>query len=539
MNIWKIFSFLIAAFFPNQLFSQVVSGSAEITIVVTDPVDECGSILQVGGSCLDGLVVYAGESLSGGRLYAKSTLISSKSWNDGDANYKNVPTGAISFVNGAANTATIALSDSATYVGFQAHHAASACEDLDFAGYDDWNLPSALEAYGLYLNRNLLPFSSGKIWTSTESSSSSALSMNLGTGVLAYEGKQYPLSIVCVRRDMSNFPVAKKCEGVSVTGEICGNNTVIRVGESVSGGHLYAMTFPLPPNTWNDGDGNYKNIPTGTLSLINGSSNTAAISVADSTNYAGFQAHNAASVCADIIFGGYEDWYLPSALEAYEIYLNRNLLPFSSGRIWTSTETSSAAALSMDLGTGVLVDEGKHYPETIRCVRKNTSHFSIAKSCDSATSIGESCGNGNIRYVGEKPSGGKMFMTSAIFPATTWNDGDGNWKHITTSAISQVSGAMNTATIAAADSATYEGFQPHKAAVICADLVFGGYSDWYLPAVQESLVIYQNRSLYPMSGGTTWTSTENANAAAIKIDMSNGVSGWDYKYMPHQVRCVR
>jgi uncharacterized protein YjdB len=52
----------------------------------------------------------------------------------------------------------------------------------------------------------------------------------------------------------------------------------------------------------------------------------------------------AAKLCADLVLGGYSDWYLPSKAELNKLYINKSSIGgFASGVYWSSSETSATA----------------------------------------------------------------------------------------------------------------------------------------------------------------------------------------------------
>lgn len=87
---------------------------------------------------------------------------------------------------------------------------------------------------------------------------------------------------------------------------------------------------------------------------------------------------------------------------------------------------------------------------------------------------------------------------------------------ITTGATSFIDGPANSASLAALG-ASYE------AATFCEGLTIGGYSDWYLPALNELEVLYYN--LKPTTDGNFTTSGSNANAVSPEPISTNYTSG--------------
>jgi hypothetical protein len=68
----------------------------------------------------------------------------------------------------------------------------------------------------------------------------------------------------------------------------------------------------------------------------------------------------------------------------------------------------------------------------------------------------------------------------------------------------------------------------HPAATYCKTLATGGYNTWYLPAKNELITMYSNKSATPFAttdafrGNYHWSSTENNGSTAIAYHMSLG-----------------
>ena len=120
------------------------------------------------------------------------------------------------------------------------------------------------------------------------------------------------------------------------------------------------------------------------------------------------------------------------------------------------------------------------------------------------------------------------------------NSGGAVWgcSGTTTNATSQTDGAQNTTKIIAACS------DATIAARKCSDLTAYGYSDWYLPAMDELNCIYVNRATiggFPtVSGIVYWTSTEtNAQWANAQNFTTGSQTTINNKTGACRVRCVR
>ena len=80
------------------------------------------------------------------------------------------------------------------------------------------------------------------------------------------------------------------------------------------------------------------------------------------------------------------------------------------------------------------------------------------------------------------------------------------------------------------------------AAIICYDLTFNGYSDWYLPSIDELILMYENLKLQKIGGfvdGGYWSSSEvNSDEAYVK-EFRLGYSISSKKFEKHHVRAAR
>ncbi len=161
-----------------------------------------------------------------------------------------------------------------------------------------------------------------------------------------------------------------------------------------------------------------------------------------------------------------------------------------------------------------------------------------------ALSIGGSCGG--IIYAGDSPDGSKrMYTTPADYPPswpdTSWNAGNASGQ-TTTGLTSSSTGKANSAALATSDADSITGgLQPHNSAAVCENLVAAGYSDWYLPASGEVLVLYTNRvAIGNFVGAFYQTSTEINATQARRIEFSNGGNNAAYSKDSYgDVRCVR
>jgi hypothetical protein len=154
--------------------------------------------------------------------------------------------------------------------------------------------------------------------------------------------------------------------------------------------------------------------------------------------------------------------------------------------------------------------------------------------------IGMSYGGGKIAYIfapgdpGYVPgeTHGLISATSDQSTSIEWYNGSFITIGATVTALG--TGMSNTnAIVAAQGSGSY-------AAKLCADLVLNGYSDWYLPSIDELNKLYINRSsIGGFATGGYWSSSELNASDAWAIYFSDGSSSFYVKFLTFYVRAVR
>ena len=123
--------------------------------------------------------------------------------------------------------------------------------------------------------------------------------------------------------------------------------------------------------------------------------------------------------------------------------------------------------------------------------------------------------------------------TSYMYVAPTSTEIRIAWgsENIVRGTTSSTNGLANTNTLYAFGNAITTG---HPAAYYCKTLTQGGYNTWYLPAIDELITMYSNKSATPFatsdsfSGTDYWlSSTENDGKYAFSFRMINGaLSSW-------------
>jgi hypothetical protein len=214
------------------------------------------------------------------------------------------------------------------------------------------------------------------------------------------------------------------------------------------------------------------------------------------------------------------------------------------------------------------------------------SRVNPADKCATGTRIGLQC-NGGAIFLGIYESGAYMITPGGCGSGTnpvcngntdtltlTWNNGSSNWYDVpgvlgvaTASEKSTLAqrGDTTTQILAQITEASQGGV--HAAAKYCEDLVFGGYSDWYLPSKSELAYVYcrsrpggTHNPSYPQdspnctefggkfanldsfAAGRYWTSTELTSSAMISawtINFTDGEVALGGKSASNYVRCIR
>lgn len=242
-------------------------------------------------------------------------------------------------------------------------------------------------------------------------------------------------------------------------------------------------------------------------------------------------------------------------------------------RDWT-THTSGSAA------TGLTLSGNTPYRVFVRGiddsgnVGASTSGYTwitIPTNCGSSPSPGSACSGGAIFAGALSPgatsgSGTDLYMTTPggcnDSPSPTcsgatdtvrkyWNGTSGGFVDIpalvnytTTAGVGNGSsnrdtnyGSSNTSAIV-----VHASIDVDSAAEWCQDLVYGGYSDWYLPNRYELNMLYTNRaslSGIDVTGNSYWSSTERDGWESWRQRFHTGTQGTQTKFNNYLVRCVR
>lgn len=149
-------------------------------------------------------------------------------------------------------------------------------------------------------------------------------------------------------------------------------------------------------------------------------------------------------------------------------------------------------------------------------------------------SIGKSYGGGIIFYLDNTGQHGLVCATSDQIQGVRWNNG--TVILIGTSRLVGTGQANTTAIVNAQGSGIY-------AASICDQLILNGYTDWFLPSIDELQLIYNQKAVI---GGFTgsyeyyWSSSENFAGSVFLWSMVQGGQAWAGTYdIGASVRTIR
>ncbi|TXT48940.1 MAG: hypothetical protein FD137_835 [Spirochaetes bacterium] len=116
--------------------------------------------------------------------------------------------------------------------------------------------------------------------------------------------------------------------------------------------------------SWSNGT-TYLTTGANNVEIGSGSANTQSITTSQGTGT------YAASLCANLTYGGFRDWFLPSRDELYALYsAHLTNASLSSSAYWSSSEKDQYWTYRVHLGTGARTDQIKSEPCRVRAIRK-------------------------------------------------------------------------------------------------------------------------------------------------------------------------
>ena len=430
--------------------------------------------------------------------------------------------------------------------------AARICNDLVLNGYSDWFLPSLEELNQLYLQKNLVGgFGNDYYWSSSEHNSIKAWRRAFSCGYQNYGTKEYLTYNVRAIRAFSNdvnLPIITTAAATSITqtsatsgGDITsdGNTNILERGVCWS-------AFPDPKmaeSKTNNGPGSGVFMS----NLTNLLPNTFYYVWAYATNSVGITYGN------EITFTTLGNPTIPTVTTA-SIILNTPTSAISGGNVlsnggdtvnfrgvcWSinANPTISDSHTTDGNGTGVFVSNINGLTlNTIYYVRAYATNslgtaYGNELSFTASYVIGQNYGGGIIFYIDGAGQHGLIAATSDQ-PGAPWGCQETSIPGSTPQGIG--CGQANTTAIVTGCN------EPGIAARICDDLILNGYSDWFLPSMDELNQMYLQKTII---GGFVdtyyWTSSDFIyfNNAWIQHFVNGGQDIYN-KSITTNVRAVR
>lgn len=232
----------------------------------------------------------------------------------------------------------------------------------------------------------------------------------------------------------------------------------------------------------------------------------------------------------------------------------------------TQTPTSNANGLvSLEIGSGTVVSgdfttidwaNGPYFIKTETDPTGGTSYtitstsqlLSVPYALHAKTAESVTGGSSNDFYLGQDTLGGIVFYIYIGSDGNQHglivnkNESTAQWQSggiTTTNATRSWDGAYNTGLMTNSPAANYVN-----------GLTDGGFTDWYLPSIDELSILWQNRfqvnNALNAGGftllsntGTYWSSTEYDGSYACPFNFYNGNASSNYKATTFHVRAVR
>ena len=358
------------------------------------------------------------------------------------------------------------------------HQAIHYCASLTHNGYSDWYLPARNELNLVANVRNTLgKFQSERYLSSTERDSNAIKGVMFSDGTNSDAGKTYLEYIRCVRRE-------ETYSGANLVWSPGGTES-LDINSAGSPAYSSPQTFTLTNNG---------TATSSSISLTVGNSDYFEL-VSGQDNCSGNSLAAAASCTVQVRAKSSKDGTLYGAVQ-----VNQNNRPILGLK---GTATNVCGTIGSFTGGGVLVS-----------CRDGYQLITTPGNCtDSATPV---CDN----------------ATDTLHKAWSTETVDIN--------SDDTSDGRNNETVVMARVST-SGVGTYPAVEYCANMTYGGYSDWYLPSTYEMYILTQNFSAIGTLSTNNWynTSTERDSSRNYVRYTGNGNETSNNKSTNYRVRCVR
>jgi len=224
---------------------------------------------------------------------------------------------------------------------------------------------------------------------------------------------------------------------------------------------------------------------------------------------------------------------------------------------WTSSEYSSSSAMSKFIGYGYLDVHPKSNAQRVRCIRSNEVVQQPAVLLIAVQNTGD------CTVAGSQPVGTKCtdaahldqvyagYLNFLHYYTLPYDQGQACWNNCGGTGVGYIdTGAANIShgrSVTAPNNydiltTSTDIGAPYKASNLCAALNAGsgtyGATDWYLPALNEMLLLKTNAQQIGGLGGYYWTSTESTYNGVHYVGVG-GTNGVQLKIYAFKVRCIR
>ncbi len=159
--------------------------------------------------------------------------------------------------------------------------------------------------------------------------------------------------------------------------------------------------------------------------------------------------------------------------------------------------------------------------------------------------VGDYAHGGIVFWVDESGEHGLVCDTADIHDGIAWRNGTDR----VTNATGDGTGAGEMNTVLAIAMQTNDNTTGEFAALICAELIRAGYSDWYLPSKDELNLMFNQKAAIDLTslavGGSAfvsadyWSSTELTTSGASEQNFGSGTQNNQTKQGLNRVRAIR